>query len=43
MREVDAALAKGGYERPDERVLAMLTAVGVLLGLVLAAIVTVGS
>jgi putative membrane protein len=43
MREVDAALARGGYERPDERVLALLTAVGILLGLVLAAIVPVGS
>ena len=42
MREVDAALERGGYERPDARVLTLLTAAGILLGLVLATIVTLG-
>ena len=39
MRSVDAALERGGYERPDARVLTLLTAAGVVLGLGLAAIV----
>ena len=39
MRAVDAALEHDGYERPDARVLALLTAAGVVLGLGLAAIV----
>ena len=43
MREVDAALARGGYERPDARMLTFLTATGILLGVALAAIVTFGS
>ena len=41
LRAVDAALARGEYERPDARVLMVLTVAGVVLGLGLAAIVTV--
>jgi len=43
MHEVDAALARGGYERPDSRVLTLLTTVGIVMGLALAVIVTFGS
>jgi putative membrane protein len=39
LREVDAALARGEFERPDARVLGILAAVGVVLGLALLAIV----
>ncbi len=42
MRQVDAALAKGEFERPDARVLALLAAVGVILGFALLAIVAFG-
>ena len=43
LREVDAALARGEFERPDARVLTVLTVAGVVLGLGLAAVVAVGS
>jgi putative membrane protein len=39
MREVDAAIARGEYERPDERLMGFLAAAGVILGLALIAIV----
>jgi putative membrane protein len=39
MREVDAAIARGEYERPDERLMGLLAAAGVILGLALIAIV----
>jgi len=39
MREVDAAIARGEYARPDERIMGFLAAAGVLLGLALLAIV----
>ena len=42
LRAVDAALARGEYERPDARVLSLLTVVGVVLGLGLAVIVAFG-
>jgi putative membrane protein len=42
MREVDAAIARGEFERPDERFIGLLAAVGVLLGLALLAIVAAG-
>jgi putative membrane protein len=42
LREVDAALARGEFARPDARVLGLLAAVGVVLGLALLAIVAVG-
>jgi putative membrane protein len=38
-RAVEEAVARGEYARPDERLLAVLTAVGMLLGLALLAIV----
>ncbi|HZH25484.1 MAG TPA: DUF202 domain-containing protein [Solirubrobacteraceae bacterium] len=43
LRAVDAALARGEFERPDARVLTVLTVAGVVLGLGLAAVVAVGS
>ncbi len=42
LREVDAAIARGEYAPPDGRVMGLLAAVGVLLGLALLAIVAVG-
>ncbi len=42
MREVDAAIARGEYARPDARMLGLLAAAGVVLGLALLAIVAVG-
>jgi putative membrane protein len=42
LREVDAALARGEFARPDARVLGFLAAVGVVLGLALLAIVAFG-
>lgn len=33
LREVEAAVARGGFAPPDDRVIAVLTAAGVLLGL----------
>ncbi len=42
LRAVDAALARGEYERPNARVLSLLTVVGVVLGLGLAVIVAFG-
>jgi len=39
MRDVDAAIARGEYARPDERIMGFLAATGVLLGLALLAIV----
>jgi putative membrane protein len=41
MRDVDAAVARGDYAPPDARVLAVLAAVGVALGLALLVIVTI--
>jgi putative membrane protein len=38
-RLVERAVARGEYVRPDERLLASLTAIGILLGFVLLAIV----
>jgi putative membrane protein len=40
-RLVERALASGDYVRPDERLLAALTAIGILLGLILLVIVVV--
>ena len=40
-RMVDRAIARGEYVRPDERLLGLLTAVGILLGFALLAIVVV--
>ena len=40
-RDVERAVARGEYVRPDERVLAGLTGVGLLLGFVLLVIVVV--
>jgi putative membrane protein len=40
-RLVERAVARGEYVRPDERLLAGLTAIGILLGLVLLVIVVV--
>jgi putative membrane protein len=42
-RLVEQAIARGEYVRPDERVLGMLTAVGVVLGLALLVMVVVES
>ena len=42
MRQVDDALAKGEFARPDARVLGALAAVGVVLGFGLLAIVAFG-
>ena len=39
MREVDAAIARGEYARPDERIMGFLAAAGIALGLALLAIV----
>lgn len=36
---MEQAVTRGEYVRPDERLLAVLTAIGVLLGLVLVVIV----
>ena len=38
---VERAIARGEYIRPDERLLGVLTAVGILLGFALLAIVVV--
>jgi putative membrane protein len=43
MRDVDAALARGEFARPDPRVMGVLAAVGIVLGIALIAIVAVGS
>jgi putative membrane protein len=40
-RMVERAIARGEYVRPDERLLGLLTAVGILLGFALLAIVVV--
>jgi putative membrane protein len=40
-REVERALQRGEYVPPDERLVALLTAVGILLGLLLAVLVAV--
>ena len=40
-REVDAALARGDFVRPDDRVIAFMTALGALLGLLVLVIVIV--
>jgi hypothetical protein len=40
-RLVERAVARGEYMRPDERLLAALTATGILLGLALLVIVVV--
>jgi putative membrane protein len=39
MREVDAAIARGEFERPDERLMGVLATAGVILGLALIAII----
>jgi putative membrane protein len=39
LREVDAAIARGEYARPDERLMGFLAAAGVLLGFALILIV----
>jgi inner membrane protein YidH len=39
MRDVDDAIARGEYARPDERLMGFLAAAGVILGLALIAIV----
>src|ERR687895_3004310 len=39
MRDVDAAIARGEYARPDERVMGFLAAAGIALGLALLVIV----
>lgn len=41
-RTVDRAIARGEYSPPDERLLGVLAALGVLLGIALIAIVVVG-
>ena len=41
-RLVERAVARGDYVRPDERFLAALTAIGILLGFVLLAMVVAG-
>jgi putative membrane protein len=38
-KEVDEALARGDFVRPDDRVIALMTALGTLLGLLLLVIV----
>ena len=40
-RMVERAIVRGEYVRPDERLLGLLTAVGILLGFALLAIVVV--
>ena len=40
-RMVERAIARGEFVRPDERLLSLLTAVGILLGFALLAIVVV--
>jgi hypothetical protein len=40
MRDVDAAIARGEYARPDERLMGFLAAAGVVLGIALIAIVS---
>jgi uncharacterized membrane protein YidH (DUF202 family) len=40
-RLVEAAIARGEYVRPDERLLGVLTVIGILLGFALLAIVVV--
>jgi putative membrane protein len=40
-REVDEALARGDFVRPDDRVVALMTAIGALLGLFVFVIVIV--
>ena len=40
-RAVEAAIARGEFERPDERLLAVLAATGVVLGFALLALVVV--
>jgi putative membrane protein len=40
-REVDEALARGDFVRPDDRVIALMTALGALLGLFVLVIVVV--
>ena len=42
MRDVDAAIARGQFARPDERMMGFLAAVGIVLGLALVAIVAIG-
>ena len=42
LREVDAAIARGEYARPQDRVLVFLTAAGIVLGVALLAIVAIG-
>ena len=42
-REVERAVRRGEYVRPDERLIAVLTAVGVVLGVFLAVLVAVQS
>ena len=39
MRDVDDAIARGEYVRPDERLMGFLAAVGVILGLALLVVV----
>ena len=39
MRDVDAAIARGEYARPDERIMGFLAVAGIALGLALLAIV----
>lgn len=43
LREVDAAISRGEYARPDERLMGFLAVAGVLLGLALMAIVVFGA
>jgi putative membrane protein len=40
-REVDEALARGDFVRPDDRVIALMTALGALLGLLVLIVVVV--
>jgi|SRR5215210_1201626 len=42
LREVDAAIARGEYAAPDARMLGLLTALGVVLGVALFGIVALG-
>jgi len=41
-REVDAAIARGEFEAPDAKLVALLAAVGTVLGLALLVIIAVG-
>ena len=41
-REVDAAIARGDFAPPDDRMIGLLAAVGTILGLALLAILAVG-